>query len=587
MTARCLFLTAMAEEGPLSTAFVEMAVTGEGYVGFAPRGFFGSPLAVVPLALATGHPGDSPLTACLGIVPHQDVVDVSTEVPDNPPLFFNEEGGWPDLVAAQLAFTSLDQDAADIPVDFASADGGSAGLPEVYPLDDGAFPDSLPAPPPPPAAAPKPKAKAKAKRAPAAGDSLAALQATLNTVLEEQRAAAQAFNGRLARLEEGAVPAIGAGRGSGLMTLPSQGPPPGLSALSFAAGPAPARAGPPPVGQSLFHQLHGPAPSMQAGDLFPSGSTSPLNSPPPLPISPQEVSDLQQRAHRAISPQAALPQSGALPRPAPPLPPPSAAAPPTSTPPDHFAALLQVMEKQTAAIGDLAKKTQTSPYDLETFGDDDDKGLWGLPGSRGARAMQRIEQELFKHPQAITAKVRANRDRRLLGSAGPMGNHPSTRAYLVQEVPFNGAKTASYLLFSMAEVFDLMQQGKWHHAEAHLALTLAAGEQAAMDDWRWHNASRLIMQPAPPFHALISTQGSSMAEPLSHLADPGWLGAAMSYAKDLASFKEASRPSRAPPVTTPPADPTTGGREPGGRGRGGNGGRNAGGRGAPPAAVES
>ena len=164
--------------------------------------------------------------------------------------------------------------------------------------------------------------------------------------------------------------------------------------------------------------------------------------------------------------------------------------------------------------------------------------------------MLKFEQQLATNPQAVSARVRANRDRRLLGAAGPMGHHPSTRAYLIQEVPFNGAKTAAHLLFSMADAFDLMQQGQCHRAEAHMALTLAPGQQAAMDDWRWHNASRLILQPAPPFHALINVQGSTLPEPLSHLADPGWIGAAMSYAKDLAVFKEVAKSSRsaqAPP----------------------------------------
>ena len=67
-----------------------------------------------------------------------------------------------------------------------------------------------------------------------------------------------------------------------------------------------------------------------------------------------------------------------------------------------------------------------------------------------------------------------------------------------------------------------------------------------MDDWRWHNASRLILQPAPPFHSLIGVPGSSLEEPITHLADPGWLGACMTYAKDVAVFKEAGKSSRTP-----------------------------------------
>ena len=96
----------------------------------------------------------------------------------------------------------------------------------------------------------------------------------------------------------------------------------------------------------------------------------------------------------------------------------------------------------------------------------------------------------------------------------------------------------------------MMERGEWHLAEAHLAMLLAAGEQASMDDWRWHNASRLILQPAPPFHALIAVPGSTLEEPISHLADPGWLGACMAYAKDVAVFKEAGKSLRATPKAT-------------------------------------
>ena len=161
--------------------------------------------------------------------------------------------------------------------------------------------------------------------------------------------------------------------------------------------------------------------------------------------------------------------------------------------------------------------------------------------------MQRLENGLVKSPQMISATIRTNRNRRLTGACGMVAQSPSTRGYLVQEVPFNGAKTGAYLMFGIGEVFDMMERGEWHLAEAHLGMLLAAGEQAAMDDWRWHNASRLILQPLPPFHSLIGVPGSTMEEPLTHLADPGWLGACMSYAKDVAVFKEAGKHQKPPP----------------------------------------
>ncbi len=126
-----------------------------------------------------------------------------------------------------------------------------------------------------------------------------------------------------------------------------------------------------------------------------------------------------------------------------------------------------------------------------------------------------------------------------------------------------------------------MQHGRWYQAEAQLALLLTAGEQAAMEDWKWHNAARLIFQPAPPFHSLISVQGSSMPEPLSHLADPGWLGASMSFAKYLAVFKETTKPPRG----APPAGKVEEARDDGGKGGRRRGGRD-GGKGGAAAAVQ-
>ena len=50
------------------------------------------------------------------------------------------------------------------------------------------------------------------------------------------------------------------------------------------------------------------------------------------------------------------------------------------------------------------------------------------------------------------------------------------RAYLASEVPFGNAKTAAYLMFGIADVFDMIERGDWMLAEAHLALLLAGGE---------------------------------------------------------------------------------------------------------------
>ncbi len=80
---------------------------------------------------------------------------------------------------------------------------------------------------------------------------------------------------------------------------------------------------------------------------------------------------------------------------------------------------------------------------------------------------------------AFTERVHQNRSAALMGSAQP-GVRASTRDYLSREVAFGErAKTAAYLGFGLAEIFDLTEAGQWYHAEALTAMLLVAPEQAA------------------------------------------------------------------------------------------------------------
>lgn len=222
--------------------------------------------------------------------------------------------------------------------------------------------------------------------------------------------------------------------------------------------------------------------------------------------------------------------------------------------PDPMVALLNAMERQTEAISALARRgTAQDPVSQSWCDSDDTGGLLRMPGARGASALEGLERKMATAPQEFSKRIRSNRDRRVKGASTTGQPTLSTRAYLVQEVPFNGAVSAAHFLFGMAEVFDLMEQGQWHLAEAHLGMLIVSGEQAAMDNWRWHHASKLTMVPDPPFHALISVAGSTMSEPVSHLADPSWVATSMAYAKDLAVFKDHAKAhsNSRPPKTDP------------------------------------
>ena len=74
-----------------------------------------------------------------------------------------------------------------------------------------------------------------------------------------------------------------------------------------------------------------------------------------------------------------------------------------------------------------------------------------------------------------------------------------------------------------------------------MALLLCSGEQAGMDDWRWANAWRLSLLPEVPMHLLLQIPGSSLQDPVSHLADPNWITASWAYTREIGLLKEPAR----------------------------------------------
>ena len=154
--------------------------------------------------------------------------------------------------------------------------------------------------------------------------------------------------------------------------------------------------------------------------------------------------------------------------------------------------------------------------------------------------MEVFRKNFLARPEHISAAVRANRNRELDGvSSLEQAGLRSTRAYIVKQVPLGKAKSAMYLAYGMAEVFDLMEAGKWKLAEAQLALLLVAVEQSALEDWRWPVAWSLTHLPEPPFHMMVQDPRVYSGRPMSRLADPSWLATALAMAKDIAVIQEA------------------------------------------------
>ena len=115
------------------------------------------------------------------------------------------------------------------------------------------------------------------------------------------------------------------------------------------------------------------------------------------------------------------------------------------------------------------------------------------------------------------------------------------RAYLSSEVPFGNAKTAAYLMFGIADVFDMVERGEWLLAEAHLALLLAGGEQAALQGWQWPLAWLVTQLPEPAWARIRHQPVPDTAPPLSRLADQSLMAAVVSYYRDVATVMEAQR----------------------------------------------
>jgi len=174
-----------------------------------------------------------------------------------------------------------------------------------------------------------------------------------------------------------------------------------------------------------------------------------------------------------------------------------------------------------------------------------------LPGCRGSVAMERFRNQFRRNPQAISAQVRENRRIQLTGPAYEEGTVASTRNYFAKEVPFGAAKSCAYLIFGLAEVFDLMEAGRWYEAEAQVALLLVAGEHAALREWKWNHAWLLTHLPEPPWAAIGRKPQRDSVRPLSRLAAPAWAAAVIGFAKDVSALLEAERKS-APASSAPP-----------------------------------
>ncbi len=505
-------------EGPVSAAFVKISEDQAGITGAAPCGVCPHVLATHRVAIGDEEPSDAGgfVDVDLVYIPLSDVLDFGKDA-EGFPFLFNEAGAWPDADQVEALMGGSDWLQDGEAEEFQSAQGGVATPPAQFPA--GA----------PPGGAGRGDGRGRAKP-PTTAASLAAMQDSLAALVTGQHSmlAAQAELGsRVVALESTRPMVAGAGRGSGLFSPDGFQPPPGLASLSGLAGPAPVRPGPPPPKASLLLGAHAALP-LDPGSM--GGSAPPIINGTP-PGRPSNALGRGPSTSSAVASQAAARLHKS--------------PPPAKNGNPELSGLLDAIKQQTALMSRLASQQSSTADPLALLTGDCDVGVEGLgklPGARGAASMEVLRKTLVASPQSVTARVRANRNFHLRGCSSLESAPGSlTSAYFIKQVPFARAKTAAYLLFGMCEVFDLMENGRWEEAEAQLALLLVAGEQAAMEDWRWPTAWLLTHLPEPPHHLLIESPGSAMARPISKLADPSWIAAAIAYTKDMAVIQEASR----------------------------------------------
>ena len=156
--------------------------------------------------------------------------------------------------------------------------------------------------------------------------------------------------------------------------------------------------------------------------------------------------------------------------------------------------------------------------------------------------MRILKQNLEKDPRRVSATVRSN------AHSHPTVGHseletPSMYTFFANQVPMGKAKSVAYLVFLMCSVFDLMERGKWHQAEALLALGLCAAEAAALRTWRWEAAWLLTHQPSPPWHHVSRPPPISPLDAAPKLSETAWTAATIAAVKDLVAMDDTHRRS--------------------------------------------
>lgn len=163
-------------------------------------------------------------------------------------------------------------------------------------------------------------------------------------------------------------------------------------------------------------------------------------------------------------------------------------------------------------------------------------------GSKGAAGRERLQTELSNRSGNFFLAVTQNAWRRLKPAAKMPQDIESVAStdfsmvtYLEKFGGYAGSREMGLVQFCMAHIYDAALQGDLAGIREHLALTMTAVEQSAMDGNRWDLAYQLTLleEPAATLWTYRQTSANPRVRAFSPLCPQRWATVALAYLKEV------------------------------------------------------
>ena len=182
-------------------------------------------------------------------------------------------------------------------------------------------------------------------------------------------------------------------------------------------------------------------------------------------------------------------------------------------------------------------------------------------GSKGAAGRERLQTELSNRSGNFFLAVTQNAWRRLKPAARMPQDIESVAStdfsmvtYLEKFGGYAGSREMGLVQFCMAHIYDAALQGDLAGIREHLALTMTAVEQSAMDGGRWDLAYQLTLleEPAATLWTYRQTSANPRVRAFSPLCPQRWATVALAYLKEV-DYIQSRRADLTKPATNPSA----------------------------------